>query len=145
MQFQRTLSLGTKMESYDSVLLENEQVGIEEAFLGKDTGTVQNGGTENSTGATPRGVKRPVDNQYREVESTKKETTGGNTHARKKLRNPTQSTNNLFRILGLILQAFKSPLTSDLEEHYIRVLNRALFEIRNAHQFLQQSQGNTKI
>ena len=143
MQFQRTLSLGTKMESYDSVLLKNEQVGIEQAFLGKDTGTVQNGGTENSTGATPRGVKRPVDNQYREVESTKKETTGGNTQARKKLRNPTQSTNNLFRILGLILQAFKSPLTSDLEEHYIRVLNRALFEIRNAHQFLQQSQGNT--
>ena len=143
MQFQRTLSLGTKMESYDSVLLKNEQVGIEEAFLGKDTGTVQNGGTENSTGATPRGVKRPVDNQYREVESTRKETTGGNTQARKKLRNPTQSTNNLFRILGLILQAFKSPLTSDLEEHYIRVLNRALFEIRNAHQFLQQSQGNT--
>ena len=143
MQFQRTLSLGTKMESYDSVLLKNEQVGIEQAFLGKDTGTVQNGGTENSTGATPRGVKRPVDNQYREVESTKKETTGGNTQARKKLRNPTQSTNNLFRILGLILQAFKTPLTSDLEEHYIRVLNRALFEIRNAHQFLQQSQGNT--
>ena len=117
----------------------------EQAFLGKDTGTVQNGGTENSTGATPRGVKRPVDNKYREVESTKKETTGGNTHARKNLRNPTQSTNNLFRILGLILQAFKSPLTSDLEEHYIRVLNIALFEIRNAHQFLQQSQGNTKI
>ena len=143
MQFQRTLSLGTKMESNGSVLLKNEQVGIEQAFLGKDTGTVQNGGTENSTGATPRGVKRPVDNQYREVESTKKETTGGNTQARKKLRNPTQSTNNLFRILGLILQAFKSPLTSDLEEHYIRVLNRALFEIRNAHQFLQQSQGNT--
>ena len=143
MQFQRTLSLGTKMESYDSVLLKNEQVGIEQAFLGKDTGTVQNGGTENSTGATPRGVKRPVDNQYREVESTRKETTGGNTQARKKFRNPTQSTNNLFRILGLILQAFKSPLTSDLEEHYIRVLNRALFEIRNAHQFLQQSQGNT--
>ena len=143
MQFQRTLSLGTKMESYDSVLLKNEQVGIEEAFLGKDTGTVQNGGTENSTGATPRGVKRPVDNQYREVESTRKETTGGNTQARKKLRNPAQSTNNLFRILGLILQAFKTPLTSDLEEHYIRVLNRALFEIRNAHQFLQQSQGNT--
>ena len=28
MQFQRTLSLGTKMESYDSVLLKNEQVGI---------------------------------------------------------------------------------------------------------------------
>ena len=136
MQFHRTPSLGTKMESYDSVQLKNEQVGIEQAFLGKDTGTVQNGGTENSTGATPRGVKRPVDNQYREVESTKKETTGGNTHARKKLRNPTQSTNNLFRILGLILQAFKSPLTSDLEEHYIRVLNRALFEIRNAHQFL---------
>ena len=144
MQFQRTLSLGTKMESYDSVLLKNEQMGIEQAFLGKDTGTVQNGGTENSTGATPRGVKRPVDNQYREVESTKKETTGGNSHARKKLRNPTQSTNNLFRILGLILQAFKTPLTSDLEEHYIRVLNRALFEIRNAHdQFLQQSQSNT--
>ena len=143
MQFQRTLSLGTKMESNGSVLLKNEQVGIGQAFLGKDTGTVQNGGTENSTGATPRGVKRPVDNQYREVESTKKETTGGNTHARKKLRNPTQSTNNLFRILGLILQAFKTPLTSDLEEHYIRVLNRALFEIRNAHQFLQQSQGNT--
>ena len=144
MQFQRTLSLGTKMESYDSVLLKNEQMGIEQAFLGKDTGTVQNGGTENSTGATPRGVKRPVDNQYREVESTKKETTRGNTHARKKLRNPTQSTNNLFRILGLILQAFKTPLTSDLEEHYIRVLNRALFEIRNAHdQFLQQSQSNT--
>ena len=143
MQFQRTLSLGTKMESNGSVLLKNEQVGIEEAFLGKDTGTVQNGGTENSTGATPRGVKRPVDNQYREVESTRKETTGGNTQARKKLRNPTQSTNNLFRILGLILQAFKTPLTSDLEEHYIRVLNRALFEIRNAHQFLQQSQGNT--
>ena len=143
MQFQRTLSLGTKMESYDSVLLKNEQVGIEQAFLDKDTGTVQNGGTENSTGATPRGVKRPVDNQYGEVESTRKETTGGNTQARKKLRNPAQSTNNLFRILGLILQAFKSPLTSDLEEHYIRVLNRALFEIRNAHQFLQQSQGNT--
>ena len=144
MQFQRTLSLGTKMESYDSVLLENaEQVGIGQAFSGQDTGTVQNGSTENSTGATPRGVKRPLDNQYREVESTKKETTGGNTHARKKLRNPTQSTNNLFRILGLILQAFKSPLTSDLEEHYIRVLNRALFEIRNAHQFLQQTQGNT--
>ena len=81
--------------------------------------------------------------QYREVESTKKETTGGNTHARKKPRNPSQSTSNLFRILGLILQAFKSPLTSGLEEHYIRVLNRALFEIRNAHQFLQQSQGNT--
>ena len=126
------------------MLLKNEQVGIEEAFLGKDTGTVQNDGTENSTAATLRGVKRPVDNQYREVKSTRKETTEGNTQARKKLRNPTQSTNNLFRILGLILQAFKSPLTSDLEEHYVRVLNRALFEIRNAHdQFLQQSQGNT--
>ena len=69
MQFQRTLSLGTKMESNGSVLLKNEQVGIEEAFLGKDTGTVQNGGTENSTAATPRGVKRPVDNQYKEVKS----------------------------------------------------------------------------
>ena len=167
MQFQRTLSLGTKMESNDSVLLENaEQVGIGQAFSGQDTGTVHIdvianttqatnqspnkrntpydiNGTVQKTGATTRGVKRPVDNHYREVESTKKETTGGNTQARKKFRNSTQSTNNLFRILGLILQAFKSPLTSDLEEHYIRVLNRALFEIRNAHQFLQQSQGNT--
>ena len=169
MQFQRTLSPGTKMESNDSVLLETaEQVGIGQAFSGQDTGTVQidvianttqatnqspsnsntpydMNGTVQKTGATPRGVKRPVDNQYREVESTKKETTRGNTQARKKFRNPTQSTNNLFRILGLILQAFKSPLTSDLEEYYIRVLNRALFEIRNAHQFLQQSQGNTCI
>ena len=169
MQFQRTLSLGTKMESYDSVLLENaEQVGIGQAFSGQDTGTVHidvianttqatnqspsnrntpydmNGNVQN-TGASPRGVKRSIDNQCREVESTEKKTIGDNTQTRKKFRNPTQSTNNLFRILGLILQAFKSPLTSDLEEHYIRVLNRALFEIRNAHQFLQQSQGNTYI
>ena len=167
MQFQRTLSLGTKMESNDSVLLKNaEQVGIGQAFSGQDTGTVQidvianttqatnqspsnrntpydMNGTMQKTGASPRGVKRSIDNQCREIESTEKKTTGDNTQARKKFRNPTQSTNNLFRILGLILQAFKSPLTSDLEEHYIRVLNRALFEIRNAHQFLQQSQGNT--
>ena len=166
MQFQRTLSLGTRMESNDSVLLENaEQVGIGQAFSGQDTGTVQIDVIANTTqatnqspsncntpydmngmqktGASPRGVKRSIDNQCREIESTEKKTTGDNTQARKKFRNPTQSTNNLFRILGLILQAFKSPLTSDLEEHYIRVLNRALFEIRNAHQFLQQSQGNT--
>ena len=94
-------------------------------------------GTMQKTGASPRGVKRFIDNQCREIESTEKKTIGDNTQARKKVRNPTQSTNNLFRILGLILQAFKSPLTSDLEEHYIRVLNRALFEIRNAHRFLQ--------
>ena len=161
MQFQRTLSLGTKMESNDSALLENaEQVGIEQAFSGQDTGTVQidvianttqatnqspsnrntpydMNGTMQKTGASPRGVKRSMDNQCREIESTEKKTTGDNTQARKKFRNPTQSTNNLFGILGLILQAFKSPLTSDLEEHYIRVLNRALFEIRNAHRFLQ--------
>ena len=167
MQFQRTLSLGTKMESNDSVLLKNaEQVVIGQAFSSQDTGTVHIdvianttqatnqspnkrntpydiNGTVQKTGAATRGVKRPVDNHHREVESTKKETTVGNTQVRKKFRNSTQSTNNLFRILGLILQAFKSPLTSDLEEHYIRVLNRALFEIRNAHQFLQQSQGNT--
>ena len=166
MQFQRTLNLGTKMESNDSVLLENaEQVEIGQAFSGQDTGTVQIDVIANTTqatnqspsncntpydmngmqktGASPRGVKRSIDNQCREIESTEKKTIGDNTQARKKFRNPTQSTNNLFRILGLILQAFKSPLTSDLEEHYIRVLNRALFEIRNAHQFLQQSQGNT--
>ena len=161
MQFQRTLSLATRMESNDSVLLENaEQVGIGQAFSGQDTGTVQidvianttqatnqspsnrntpydMNGTMQKTGASPRGAKRSIDNQCREIESTEKKTTGDNTQARKKFRNPTQSTNNLFRILGLILQAFKSPLTSDLEEHYIRVLNRALFEIRNAHRFLQ--------
>ena len=161
MQFQRTLSLATRMESNDSVLLENaEQVGIGQAFSGQDTGTVHidvianttqatnqspsnsntpydMNGTVQKTGASPRGVKRSIDNQCREIESTEKKTTGDNTQARKKFRNPTQSTNNLFRILGLILQAFKSPLTSDLEEHYIRVLNRALFEIRNAHRFLQ--------
>ena len=161
MQFQRTLSPGTKMESNDFVLLENaEQVGIVQAFSGQDAGIVQidvianttqatnqspsnrnkpydMNGTVPKTGASPRGVKRSIDNQCREIESNEKKTIGYNTHARKKFRNPTQSTNNLFRILGLILQAFKSPLTSDLEEHYIRVLNRALFEIRNAHQFLQ--------
>ena len=161
MQFQRTLSLGTRMESNDSALLENaEQVGIGQAFSGQDTGTVHidvianttqatnqspsnrntpydMNGTMQKTGASPRGVKRSIDNQCRELESTEKKTTADNTQARKKFRNPTQSTNNLFRILGLILQAFKSPLTSDLEEHYIRVLNRALFEIRNAHRFLQ--------
>ena len=161
MQFQRTLSLGTRMESNDSALLENaEQVGIGQAFSGQDTGTVHidvianttqatnqspskrntpydMNGTVQKTGASPRGVKRSIDNQCREIESTEKKTTADNTQARKKFRNPTQSTNNLFRILGLILQAFKSPLTSDLEEHYIRVLNRALFEIRNAHRFLQ--------
>ena len=160
MQFQRTLSLGTKMESNDSVLLKKaEQVVIGQAFSSQDTGTVQidvianttqatnqspsNCNTQydmngmQKTGASPRGVKRSIDNQCREIESTEKKTIGGNTQARKKFRNPTQSTNNLFRILGLILQAFKSPLTSDLEEHYIRVLNGALFEIRNAHRFLQ--------
>ncbi|CAH3184610.1 unnamed protein product, partial [Porites evermanni] len=161
MQFQRTLSLGTRMKSNDSVLLENaEQVGIGQAFSGQDTGTVHidvianttqatnqspskrntpydMNGTVPKTGASPRGVKRSTDNRLREIESTEKKTIGDNTQARKKFRNPTQSTNNLFRILGLILQAFKSPLTSDLEEHYIRVLNRALFEIRNAHRFLQ--------
>ena len=161
MQFQRTLSLGTRMESNDSVLLENaEQVGIGQAFSGQDTGTVQidvitnttqatnqspskrntpydMNGTKQNTGAIPRGVKRAIDNQCREIESTEKKAIGDNTQARKKFRTPTQSTNNLFRILGLILQAFKSPLTSDLEEHYIRVLNRALIEIQNAHRFLQ--------
>ena len=93
-------------------------------------------GTVQKTGTNPRGVKRSIDNQCGEIESTEKTTIADNTQARKKFRTPTQSTNNLFRILGLILQAFKSPLTSDLEEHYIRVLKRALFEIRNAHQFL---------
>ena len=140
------------MESYDSVLLKNEQVGIEQAFSGQDTGTVQidviaittqapnqspsnrntpydMNGTMQKTGASPRGVKRSIDNQCREIESTEKKTTGDNTQARKKFRNPTQSTNNLFGILGLILQAFKSPLTSDLEEHYIRVLNLSLIHI----------------
>ena len=160
-QFQRTLSPGTKMESNDSVLLENaEQVEIGQAFSCQDTGTVHidviasttqatnqspnnrntrydMNGTVPKTGASPRGVKRSIDGQCREIESTEKKTIGDNTQARKKFRKPTQSTNNLFRILGLILQAFKSPLTSDLEEHYIRVLNRALFEIRNAHRFLQ--------
>ena len=160
MQFQRTLNPETKMESNGSVLLENDRLQIGQAFSGQDTGTILNDVIANTTqaasqyptsrntkynmncavhttGAGPRGVKRPIYNQSKQVEHCDKQIIGGNTQAKKKIRNPTQSTNNLFTILGLILQAFESPMTRELEEHYIRVLNRALFEIRNARRFLQ--------
>ena len=53
MQFQRTLSLGTKVEWNHSVLLENaEQVEIGQAFSGQDTGTVQIDVIANTTQAT---------------------------------------------------------------------------------------------
>ena len=166
MQFQRTLTPGTKMESNGSLLLENDRLQIGQAFSGQDTGTILNDVIANTTqaasqsptshntkynmncavhttGASPRGVKRPIYNQSKQVEHCDKQIIGGNTQAKKNIRNPTQSTNNLFTILGLILQAFESPMTRELEERYICVLNRALFEIQNARRFLQQSPGNT--
>ena len=159
-QFQRTLSPGTKMESNGSVLLENDRLQIGQALSGQDTGTILNDVIANTTqaasqsptshntkynmnyavhttGASPRGVKRPIYDQSEQVEHCDKQIIGGNTQAKKNIRNPTHSTNNLFTILGLILQAFESPMTRELEERYIRVLNRALFEIRNARRFLQ--------
>ena len=166
MQFQRTLTPGTKMESNGSLLLENDRLQIGQAFSGQDTGTILNDVIANTTqaasqsptshntkynmncavhttGASPRGVKRPIYNQSKQVEHCDKQIIGSNTQAKKNIRNPTQSTNNLFTILGLILQAFESPMTRELEERYICVLNRALFEIQNARRFLQQSPGNT--
>ena len=156
MQFQRTLTPGTKMESNGSLLLENDRLQIGQAFSGQDTGTILNDVIANTTQAasqsptshntkyaSPRGVKRPIYNQSEQVEHCDKQIIGGNTQAKKNIRNPTQSTNNLFTILGLILQAFESPMTRELEERYICVLNRALFEVQNARRFLQQSPGNT--
>lgn len=160
MQFQRTLSPGTKMESNGSVLPENDRLQTGQAFSAQDAGTVLNdvivnttqaasqssssrnteynmNCAEHATGASPRGVKRPIYNQSKQVEYCDKQIIGGNNQAKKHIRNPTKSTNNLFRILGLILQAFESPMTRELEERYICVLNRALFEIRNARRFLQ--------
>ena len=57
----------------------------------------------------------------------------GREEAGKQPNGPIQhSPNKLFGILSLILQAFNSPLTAELEECYTGVLQRALAEIQEA-------------
>ena len=51
---------------------------------------------------------------------------------KRKPTTPIESPNKLFGILSLILQAFNSPLTEELEECYTGALQRALKEIQSA-------------
>ena len=53
---------------------------------------------------------------------------------------PQKSSGRLFGILSLIFRAFTDPLTSELEERYFQVLQKALLEIENTrHNLSEQS------
>lgn len=75
-----------------------------------------------------------------QVQYPDREDTGNISHTKKKRFSNNQhltsliqpSPNKLFGILSLILQAFNSPLTAELEECYTGALQRALAEIQSA-------------
>ena len=59
---------------------------------------------------------------------------------KKKPKIPQKSSGRLFGILSLIFRAFTDPLTSELEERYFQVLQKALLEIENTrHNLSEQS------
>ena len=59
---------------------------------------------------------------------------------KKKPKIPQKSSGRLFGILSLIFGAFTDPLTSELEERYFQVLQKALLEIENTrHNLSEQS------
>ena len=59
---------------------------------------------------------------------------------KKKPKIPQKSSGRLFGILSLIFRAFTDPLTSELEERYFKVLQKALLEIENTrHNLSEQS------
>lgn len=65
--------------------------------------------------------------------------TGNSSPLKRKLASPIQGPSKLFRILSHILQAFESPMTTELEERYAFALQKALVEIQNARTHFQQS------
>ena len=84
--------------------------------------------------ATSCGVKRFTENQGRHKLKS------SSPIVKRKSRIAQKNRNQLFGILSLILQAFHGPLTSELEERYISVLQKALSEIEIIRfKFLQQS------
>lgn len=59
---------------------------------------------------------------------------------KKKPKIPQKSSGRLFGILSLIFRAFTDPLTSELEERYFQVLQKAFLEIENTrHNLSEQS------
>ena len=85
---------------------------------------------------------RSIRNQAKlQTKYPNKEETGNHSPIKRTPTCPMQSSSNLFGILSLILQAFVSPMTPELEERSVRALQRALVEIKNAHHYLQGSQG----
>ena len=57
---------------------------------------------------------------------------------KKKPKIPQKSSGRLFGILSLIFRAFTDPLTSELEERYFQVLQKALLEIENTRHNLSE-------
>ena len=164
-QLQGSSSPGINVQSNGPVCLVNQHLGISQADSAADDARIVP--SVNVTGntiqpiSTPRtlstsykldcavfeaeagacGVKRSLENQSRfQVKYPDREKTGNSSPINKKPMT-IHSTNKLFGILSLILQAFDDPLTTELEESYTCVLQRAFLEIQNIRCVLQHSQG----
>ena len=83
-----------------------------------------------------------VNNNIQPIRSPSAHTTSYKTKnsspAKRKLMGSTQCSSRLFGILSLILQAFDSPMTAELEQSCVSVMQRALEEIQNAHCYFQK-------
>ena len=97
--------------------------------------------TSYKTGANSFSVKSIRNQAKLQTKYPSKEETRNHSPVKRKPTCPMQSSSNLFGILSLILQAFVSPMTPELEERSVRALQRALVEIKNAHHYLQGSHG----
>ena len=84
------------------------------------------------------GVKHSVESKGRDKLET-------NFMKKKKLKNSQKSSGRLFEILSLIFRAFTDPLTSELEERYFCVLQKALLEIENARHHLSEQSHAQQI
>ena len=78
-----------------------------------------------------------------QVRCLKKEKTKNSSPVKRKLMGSTQCSSRLFGILSLILQAFDSPMTAELEQRCVGVMQRALEEIQNAH-YIAISKNNDR-
>ena len=80
------------------------------------------------------GVNHSIENKCRDKLETSFK------RKKKKPKIPQKSSGRLFGILSLIFRVFTDPLTSELEERYFQVLQKALLEIENTrHNLSEQS------
>lgn len=87
-----------------------------------------------SAEASPSSMKKPS-HTLPKIQSKNRDGCG----TKRKLTPRKQCRSKLFGILSLILQAFESTLTAELEERYVLALEGALRDIQNAHCHLKQS------